>query len=95
MQNFDEGTNKLSGPEILTTSIDNEVESLVSFLAEVPEPLKEAMATFIENHPNWDQYRLIQAALSGFLVQNGFDSRSINRIYCQNMFSKKSFGKSF
>ncbi len=69
-------------------------DSLVSFMAEVPEPLKNAMASFIESHPNWDQYRLMQAALSGFLVQNGVESRSINRIYCENMFSKKSFGKS-
>ncbi len=89
MQHF-EG---LKGIEIIPeTSKDNEEDSLVSFLAQVPEPIKEAMATFIESHPNWDQYRLIQAALSGFLVQNGIDSRSINRIYFQNMFSKKSFG---
>ena len=95
MPNFHEETNKLSGMEVLPTSVENELDSFVSFLAEVPEPLKEAMANFIDNHPNWDQYRLIQAALSGFLVQNGIDSRSINRIYCQNMFSKKSFEKSF
>ena len=31
---------------------------------------------FIETHPNWDQYRLIQAALSGFLVQSGVESRA-------------------
>ncbi len=80
--------NKTEEGGILT---DN--DSLVSFLSEVPSPLKEAMVTFIEDHPNWDQYRLIQAALAGFLVQNGTDSRSINRLYCQNMFSKKAFGK--
>ena len=45
--------------------------SVVSFISEVPAPLKEAMTVFIEDHPNWDQYRLIQAALAGFLAQNG------------------------
>ncbi len=84
---------KISDIEKVTNPTAPEGDSLVSFLSEVPKPLKEAMATFIESHPNWDQYRLIKAALSGFLVQNGIESRSINRIYCQNMFSKKSFGK--
>ena len=69
-------------------------DSLISFLAEVPPSIKEAMEAFIDDHPNWDQYRLIQAALSGFLIQNGVDSRSINRLYFQNMFSKKGFKKS-
>lgn len=50
-------------------------EPLVSLRAEVPEPLLEAMRQFIERHPNWDQYRLFQAALAGFLVQNGIRDR--------------------
>ena len=82
---------ELKKEEAKDLSID---DSLISFLAEVPPSIKEAMEAFIDDHPNWDQYRLIQAALSGFLIQNGVDSRSINRLYCQNMFSKRSFGKS-
>ena len=82
---------EINNSEEGATLTDN--DSLVSFLSEVPPSLKEAMVTFIEDHPNWDQYRLIQAALAGFLVQNGVDSRPINRLYCQNMFSKKAFGK--
>ncbi|KGG15597.1 MULTISPECIES: DUF2811 domain-containing protein [unclassified Prochlorococcus] len=70
-----------------------DADSLVSFLTELPEPINEAMQKFIEAHPNWDQYRLIQAALAGFLVQNGVESRSINRLYFENMFSKKSVSK--
>ena len=74
---------------------DSSIEdSLISFLAEVPPSIKEAMEAFIDDRPNWDQYRLIQAALSGFLIQNGVGSRSINRLYFQNMFSKKGFKKS-
>ncbi len=83
-------------PEIkkeINPSKNEHGDSLISFLAEVPTPLKKAMEAFIETHPNWDQYRLIQAALSGFLVQSGVESRAINRMYCENMFSKKSFGK--
>ena len=63
--------------------------SLVSIIAEVPAPLKKAMTVFIQEHPNWDQYRLVQAALAGFLAQSGHESRAITRLYLDNMFSKK------
>ena len=65
-------------------------ESLVSFLSEVPPSLKTAMTSFIEDHPNWDHYRVIQAALAGFLVQNGVTSRPITRLYVGNMFGSDS-----
>ena len=61
-------------------------ESIVSFKFRLPLPLKEAMNDFIELYPNWDQYRLIKAALAGFLVQNGVKSRGITRLYIGNMF---------
>ncbi len=65
-------------------------DGVVSFQAELPLPLQAAMASFIEKYPNWDQYRLIQAALAGFLVQNGVKSRSITRLYVGNMFGCES-----
>jgi hypothetical protein len=48
------------------------------------------MRRFIERHPNWDHYRLVQAALAGFLVQNGVSSRSITRLYVGNLFCRQS-----
>lgn len=66
------------------------VDSVVSFQSELPLPLQQAMARFIEGHPNWDQYRLVQAALAGFLVQNGIESREITRVYVGNMFLRES-----
>ena len=65
-------------------------DSVVSFQSELPLPLQQAMARFIEIHPNWDQYRLVQAALAGFLVQNGIESREITRVYVGNMFRRES-----
>ncbi len=65
-------------------------DCVISFQARLPIPIQEAMNDFIERYPNWDQYRLIQAALAGFLVQNGVDSRSINRLYVGNMFRSNS-----
>jgi hypothetical protein len=61
-------------------------ESLVSLRADVPAPLLEAMREFIEEHPHWDQYRLFQAALAGFLVQNGIRNRGVTRCYLANLF---------
>ena len=74
-----------------TSEIHESVDGVVSFQTEIPLPLQTAMSDFIERYPNWDQYRLIQAALAGFLVQNGVDSRSITRLYIGNMFSSESF----
>ena len=65
-------------------------DDIVSFQAEMPLPLHQAMADFIERCPNWDQYRLVQAALAGFLVQNGADSRELTRLYVGNMFRRDS-----
>lgn len=63
---------------------------MVSLQAQVPEPLLEAMRGFIESHPNWDQYRLFQAALAGFLVQNGVSDRGVTRCYLANLFPAQS-----
>ncbi len=73
-----------------TLSPEQMADSVVSFHAELPLPLQQAMASFIERYPNWDQYRLVQAALAGFLVQNGVESREITRLYVGNMFSRQS-----
>jgi hypothetical protein len=66
-----------------------ELPGMVSLWAEVPEPLLHSMRGFIEAHPNWDQYRLFQAALAGFLVQNGVQSREITRCYLANLFPQQ------
>ena len=66
-------------------------EEIISFQTEIPKPIQQAMKVFIEKHPNWDQYRLLQAALAGFLIQNGISSRLITRIYVGNMFGSHCF----
>jgi hypothetical protein len=58
----------------------------VSLRAEVPQSLLDAMRRYIEAHPNWDQYRLFQAALAGFLVQNGVRDREVTRCYLASLF---------
>ena len=77
-----------------TSLITNENDLLVSFVQEIPVYLKEAMSAFIDKHPNWDQYRLVQSAISGYLLDKGVYSREINRLYFKSMFSKKIFVQS-
>tara|TARA_B100000579_G_scaffold371005_1_gene333341 strand:- start:186 stop:437 length:252 start_codon:yes stop_codon:yes gene_type:complete len=60
---------------------------IISFKCELHGNLKKAMNEFIEKHPNWDQYRMIQAAIAGFLMQKGFNDRNLTRLYIGNMFS--------
>jgi len=66
-------------------------EDVISFQTEIPKPIQQAMKVYIEKHPHWDQYRLLQAALAGFLIQNGISSRLITRLYIGNMFGSHSF----
>ena len=66
-------------------------EVIISFQTEIPKSIQQAMQIYIEKHPNWDQYRLLQAALAGFLIQNGISSRLVTRLYIGNMFGSHSF----
>ena len=65
----------------------NQKEDVISFKCELQENLQNAMNEFVEQHPNWDQYRILQAAIAGFLMQKGFQNRDLTRLYIGNMFS--------
>ena len=65
----------------------NQKEDVISFKCELQENLQNAMNDFGEQHPNWDQYRILQAAIAGFLMQKGFQNRDLTRLYIGNMFS--------
>ncbi|MBC1260043.1 DUF2811 domain-containing protein [Synechococcus sp. BSF8S] len=60
----------------------------ISLEAEIPEALFDGMHEFMRNHPHWDQYRLITAALAGFLFQNGCSDRSVTQHYLNGLFMK-------
>ena len=65
----------------------NNKEEIISFKCDLHENLQQAMSKFVEDHPNWDQYRILQAAIAGFLVQKGFQNRDLTRLYIGKMFS--------
>ena len=71
-------------------SINDQNESIVSFIEDVPVYLNEAMRKYLDDHPNWDQHRLIQAAISCYLLEKGFTSLEMRRFYTQSMLCKKS-----
>ncbi len=75
-------------------SINDQKESIVSFIEDVPVYLNEAMRKYIDDHPNWDQHRLMQAAISGYLLEKGVTSIEMRRFYTQSMFSKRSMSGS-
>jgi hypothetical protein len=58
----------------------------VSVENQLPQDLYEAMGRFIENHPQWDQYRLVQVAIAGFLFQQGSQERVVAQHYLKGLF---------
>ena len=72
--------------EINQKNINNK-EEIISFKCDLQENLQQAMNKFVEDHPNWDQYRILQAAIAGFLMQKGFQNRDLTRLYIGKMFS--------
>ena len=66
--------------------IKNE-EEIISFKCDLQANLQQGLNKFVEDHPNWDQYRILQAAIAGFLMQKGFQNRNITRLYVGKMFS--------
>ncbi|OUC13804.1 MAG: hypothetical protein B0A82_15635 [Alkalinema sp. CACIAM 70d] len=63
------------------------MNSMISLFAELPEPLHQALAQYVEAHPNWDQDRTIAAALSLFLMQNSQDQAAA-RVYLETLFGQ-------
>ena len=60
----------------------------VSVENQFPADLFEAMVGFIERHPQWDQYRLMQSAVAGFLFQQGCQEKPVVRHYLDGLFRK-------
>ena len=58
--------------------INNKNEK-ISFPIEININLQEAMNKFVEDHPNMDQYKIIQRAIAGFLIEKGFQNRELIR----------------
>ena len=65
----------------VNSKVMSQKDEKISFPLEIQGNLQIAMNKFVEQHPNWDQYNLIQAAIAGFLIQKGFHNRELTRLY--------------
>jgi hypothetical protein len=72
------------------SSIPDHPPQTVSVENQMPQELFDAMRLFIQTHPQWDQYRLMQAALAGFLFQHGCQDRAVARHYLDGLFRRTS-----
>ncbi len=62
------------------------MNATVSLYAAVPEALHDSLKNYLETHPDWDQDRVLTAALSLFLLQNGDSDRRAARVYLETLF---------
>ena len=62
------------------------MNATVSLYAAVPETLHDSLKNYLETHPDWDQDRVMTAALSLFLLQNGDSDRRAARVYLETLF---------
>lgn len=70
------------------SQVPDQMPSQVSVENQFPADLFEAMAGFIEQHPQWDQYRLMQSAVAGFLFQQGCQEKAVVRHYLDGLFHR-------
>ena len=68
--------------------IPDHAPQFVSVENQFPEDLYDAMREFVRVHPQWDQYRLMQAALAGFLFQQGCQEQAVVRHYLNGLFRR-------
>ena len=58
----------------------------VSLMVEIPESLHLAIQDYLDTHELWSQERMMQAAISLFLLQNGVNQSHINSLYLDSLF---------
>lgn len=64
------------------------MSTTISILADIPEDLHDTLMHYLETHPDWDQDRVLSAALSLFLMQYGQSDRRTARVYLDSLFKK-------
>ena len=55
-------------------------------MIEIPEALHVSIQDYLNTHELWSQERVMQAALSLFLMQNGSTQPHVNRLYLDSLF---------
>ncbi|MGD1853077.1 MAG: DUF2811 domain-containing protein [Leptolyngbyaceae cyanobacterium] len=58
----------------------------ISLMVEIPESLHLSIQDYLDTHELWSQERMMQAALSLFLLQNGVNQPHIYHLYLDSLF---------
>jgi hypothetical protein len=65
------------------------MNATVDILSTIPEALQKSVKTYFDNHPDWNEDRLLAASLSLFLLQNGDGGdRHVSRVYLDTLFKQ-------
>jgi Protein of unknown function (DUF2811) len=64
------------------------MNTTISLLVEIPEPLHGSLSHYLDEHPDWDRDRALTAALSLFLMQNEGCDRAASRVYLDTLFKE-------
>ncbi|OUL36176.1 hypothetical protein BV372_08185 [Nostoc sp. T09] len=62
------------------------MNATVSILTEIPEVLHDCLKDYLEQHPDWDENRVLTAAVSLFLLQNADGDRRVAQVYLETLF---------
>lgn len=62
------------------------VPATVSLMIDIPENLHQSIQGYLDTHESWSQERMMQAALSLFLLQNGVNHPQVNSLYLDSLF---------
>ncbi|OYE00272.1 MULTISPECIES: DUF2811 domain-containing protein [unclassified Nostoc] len=64
------------------------MNSTQNIFTTLPETLHQSLNTYLEKHPDWDENRLITAAISLFLLQNADGDRGVSQVYLETLFRR-------
>ena len=57
---------------------------------DLPEEIEQHLHSFLSQRPDWTQTRILQSALSLFLMQNGINDRAVSQAYLGAMFGEQA-----
>ena len=67
----------------LNRSVDIDNDEIISFKCELHQNLQHAMKEFVEEHPNWDQYRILQRYCRIFIAERFSNKGSCKTLCCK------------
>ncbi|MFN6565750.1 hypothetical protein A6770_11975 [Nostoc minutum NIES-26] len=64
------------------------MNATVNIFTELPETLHECLKNYLEQHPDWDEQRVLTAAIALFLLQNTDGDRRVAQVYLETLFHR-------